>query len=494
LRLSVRSLLRNSSSSLTGRTFLAPRSLPLHREITGVRPFKSSPARFDQESELNNPDAKTFAEAGVSESRLGLLKSLGLEKMFPIQEQTFAAIREGKDVVARAKTGSGKTLAFALPLVERYEGQTVRQPGAPSIVILAPTRELALQVHGEINKVSSRMKSVCVYGGQSVGFQARALQSKVDIVVGTPGRMIHFINEGILDLNNVQAFVLDEADQMLDIGFKTDIEEIMKYMPENKQTLLFSATLPPWIRSLTSDYMRNPQFVDLIGNQLTPTEVTHGYIQLQLPSQRVVALGQLIAKHRDGKMLIFVDTKTECAQLASHPLVSLRAVRTLHGDVNQHDRAATLDAFRSGACKIVIATDVAARGLDIPGVDIVIHFRPTKRIDSYIHRSGRCGRAGKTGTSISLISPEDFSLIRSIEKTIKTRLVEFPLPTQADLDEVNMNSVLSLLDNTSETSVKHYQSFANNLLEKENGSKLFAAELSLLSGKSSNGEFSMLSG
>jgi len=479
---------------LSGRAFFTPKDLPQRSVIPGVRLFNSTPTYFDQANEVNNPNAKTFAEVGVSESRLKSLKAAGLEKMFPIQEQTYGPIREGRDVVARAKTGSGKTLAFTIPLVERHEGESSGERGSPSIVVLAPTRELALQVHGEITKTSPRMKCVCVYGGQSVGIQARALQSNVEVVVGTPGRMIHFINEGILNLNNVKSFVLDEADQMLDIGFKADIEEIMGYMPNEKQTLLFSATMPSWIRSITSEYMKDPHFVDLIGNQLTPSEVTHGFIRLQLPSQRLVALSQLIAKHRDGKMLIFVDTKTECAQLSSHPMVALRAVRTLHGDINQQDRAAILDSFRSGTCKILIATDVAARGLDIPGVDVVVHYRPTKRIDSYIHRSGRCGRAGNKGTSICLIAPEDTHLIRSIEKTIKSELVEFPLPTNEDIHQVNMSSVLSMLTSTPETSLQNYIPQANELLEKEEGPRLFAAALSVLAGKSSAGDFSLLTG
>merc|ERR1712137_307479 len=444
----------------------------------------------------DHTSGKSFKDFGVSQRRLDSLLDNGVESMFPIQAETFKPIRDGLDVIGRAKTGTGKTLAFVLPLIERFI-DTRPQPNSPYIVILAPTRELALQVNHEIEKIDRSLNSVTVYGGASMSTQARALERPVDIVVGTPGRVIHFIQDGTLNLSCVKAFVLDEADQMLDIGFKKEIEEIMQSMPANKQTLLFSATMPTWIRSIANQQMQRPVTIDLIGDRKTPDKVTHFHLPVSTEPQRIISIALLLKADEALKCLIFVDTKAECAEIATHPLLGqYTTIRALHGDVSQNERAMTLQQFRSGQVKTLVATDVAARGLDIPGVDVVVNFRPPKSVESYIHRSGRGGRAGNLGKSIILCcGNEEKSMMRTIERKTGTPFSHFETPGVVAEEQAEVDMITQYVKTVGKAQIKSKKQLAASLLEKMSSEDALCATLCLLSDKSrASKQFSFLSG
>jgi len=445
-------------------------------------------------SDHGGATAKTFADFGVSESRIATLQQSGIDRMFPVQESTYASIKDGKDVIARAKTGTGKTLAFVLPLIERYiDIKPTRN--RPAIVILAPTRELAVQVSREIEKIDSSLRTATVYGGASMNVQSRELSNPVDIVVGTPGRVIHFIEEGTLILDSVKAFVLDEADQMLDFGFKADIERVMSGMPESKQTLLFSATMPSWIKNVSREYMRDPETIDLIGDNKTPDKVTHSYLPVSTETQRVVALALLLKENLERKTLIFVDTKLECAELASDPLISrYTSIRALHGDISQSERSHTLSKFREGTLRTLIATDVAARGLDIPGVDLVINYRPPSQSESYIHRSGRGGRAGKLGTSVVIYcGADEGSAMRHVEQKAGTTFTEYKIKSDSEQMTKTTDSLKESMRGI--VASERAQILAKEIVEELGAEEGLTAAMALLTEKDESSQrFSVLSG
>ncbi|KAJ1913789.1 hypothetical protein H4219_005066 [Mycoemilia scoparia] len=380
-------------------------------------PSASSKSESDSESEKDPNHLDNF---NISQSTKNALQKRGINALFPIQAKTLVPILEGNDVLGRARTGTGKTLAFSLPIVEKLisnpqNSQILTRRGrAPRAIILAPTRELANQVTNELSSLNAELSVACFYGGSGYDKQNQAIWKGLDVVVGTPGRVIDHLNSGKLKCNSVEFLCLDEADQMLDIGFKDDMETVLNMVKEQReegsyQTLLFSATVPEWIGQITRTFMR-PGFVkiDLVGSQTLKTSETieHFAIQSSWQARRDVVADVVAVYGKSGRTIIFTETKRDANELALHDKLSHFA-QVLHGDIAQSQREVTLQGFRDGNVKVLICTDVAARGLDIPEVDLVINSEQPKDIETYIHRSGRTGRAGRSGTCVTCFKPMD---------------------------------------------------------------------------------------
>ncbi|KAG9136039.1 hypothetical protein Leryth_025855 [Lithospermum erythrorhizon] len=334
---------------------------------------------------------------------------------------------QGKDMIGRAKTGTGKTLAFGLPIMDKIIKFNAKHGKGknPLALALAPTRELARQVDKEFHETSNEIDTLCVYGGVPISHQMSALNCGVDVVVGTPGRVIDLIQRGALNLSEVQFVVLDEADQMLNVGFADNVETILQNIRQDHQTLMFSATMPRWILNITNKFLKNPLHIDLVGND--DQKLAEGISLFSIASdarQKPGILGQLIADHgKGGKVIVFTQTKRDADRLAYAIQKSFKS-EALHGDISQKDRERTLADFRDGRINVLVATDVAARGLDVPNVDLVIHFELPNSSESFVHRSGRTGRAGKKGSAILIYSPEQFRDVKGIERDVGCTFTE----------------------------------------------------------------------
>ncbi|KAK1626551.1 hypothetical protein QYE76_000866 [Lolium multiflorum] len=369
-----------------------------------------------------------IAKLGISPEIVSKLAGKGITKLFPIQKAVLEPAMQGKDMVGRAKTGTGKTLAFGIPIMDAIiRHNKANGPGPyPLAICLAPTRELAKQVEKEFVD-SSNLATLCVYGGSPIQQQIRALSGGVDIVVGTPGRVIDLLKRGTLNLSMVQFVVLDEADQMLSVGFDEAVEVILQKVPVKRQTLMFSATMPPWIRKLTAKYLKNPVVVDLVGED--DQKLAEGITLFTIATEKrekPAVLGQLIKDHaKGGKCIVFTQTKRDADNLAYAMGRSIQC-QALHGDITQAQRERTLQGFREGRFSTLIATDVAARGLDIPNVDLVIHFELPNNSEIFVHRTGRTGRAGKKGTAIVMHTYNESRAVRGIENDVGGKFNELP--------------------------------------------------------------------
>ncbi|XP_006664735.2 DEAD-box ATP-dependent RNA helicase 9 [Oryza brachyantha] len=368
------------------------------------------------------------AKLGISPKIVNKLAARGITKLFPIQRAVLEPAMQGKDMVGRAKTGTGKTLAFGIPILDAIIRHNEKhQPGRfPLAIVLAPTRELAKQVEREFSE-SSNVETICVYGGSPINQQIRQLNYGVDVVVGTPGRVIDLLKRGALNLAEVQFVVLDEADQMLSVGFDEDVETILERVPSQRQTLMFSATMPSWIRKLTQKYLKNPVTIDLVGED--DQKLAEGISLYSISSEshaKPAVLGELIKEHaKGGKCIVFTQTKRDADRL-SYTMGRSFQCQALHGDITQAQRERTLKGFREGQFNILVATDVAARGLDIPNVDLVVHFELPNSSEIFVHRSGRTGRAGKKGTAIVMYNYQQSRAIRMVENDVGCKFTELP--------------------------------------------------------------------
>ncbi|URD86733.1 DEAD-box ATP-dependent RNA helicase [Musa troglodytarum] len=369
-----------------------------------------------------------IVKLGISQDIVTQLANRGITKLFPIQRAVLEPAMQGQDMIGRARTGTGKTLAFGIPIMDKIiRFQAKHGCGRnPLAMVLAPTRELARQVEKEF-KESSKLYTLCVYGGSPISQQMRALDYGVDVVVGTPGRIIDLLNRGALNLSDIQFVVLDEADQMLNVGFAEDVERILEKMPPKHQTMMFSATMPTWIQKLTQKYLKDPVNIDLVGD--SDQKLAEGITLYSIVSDnyaKASILGPLMKEHaKGGKCIVFTQTKRDADRLA-YSMGRSFGCEALHGDISQGQRERTLAGFRDGRFNILIATDVAARGLDIPNVDLVIHYELPNTTELFVHRSGRTGRAGKKGSAILIHSYEQNRLVRGIEQEIGCRFIELP--------------------------------------------------------------------
>lgn len=358
-----------------------------------------------------------FLELGVRKEVNHTLKSLGLVTATPIQERTIPFILEGKDVIAKAQTGTGKTLAFVLPILEKIDPQN------PDIqaLILTPTRELAQQISKEIKIMLENLEGIrvlAVYGGQDVQRQMKKLKGATQIVVATPGRLLDHIDRESLDLSTVQMLVIDEADEMLLMGFLPQVDEIIYETLSTRQTMLFSATMPKEIKSLTKKYMEKPEFIEIKAKKITVEEIKQVVIETT-DRRKQETLIHLIQEHRPFLAIIFCRTIVRAKKLHEALIAGGFESDELHGDLSQSKRERALKRFRDAKTQFLVATDVAARGLDVEGVTHVYNYDIPHDVDSYLHRIGRTGRAGGDGVAITLVTPKDIEFLRIIEKGIQ---------------------------------------------------------------------------
>ena len=374
---------------------------------------------------------KSFGEIALSRKLLQAIEDMGFEEPSPIQAGTIPLALEGHDVVGQAQTGTGKTAAFGIPTVEKVrEGYRRIQA-----LILTPTRELAIQTAEELNKIGKykRVRTLPIYGGQSIERQIRALARGVHIIVGTPGRLIDHLHRGTISLEDVATLVLDEADEMLDMGFIADIEEIMGAITcEERQTLLFSATMPAPIEKLSSRYMHHPERVSITKENLTVPLIDQFYYETR---DKLEGLCRVLDIEETGKLIIFCRTKRAVDELAGALDTRGYSAGALHGDLSQVQRDRVMKKFRDGRIDILIATDVAARGIDIDDISHVINYDIPQDHESYVHRIGRTGRAGRKGVAMTFIWPREYRQLRLIMKLAHTKIQRRELPTASDVLE-----------------------------------------------------------
>lgn len=374
----------------------------------------------------------TFASLGLSESRIQKLETLGFEAPTQIQAEAIPQFLIGHDLVAQSQTGTGKTAAYSLPILEKID---IKNPSVQAL-ILTPTRELAQQVAEAIKDFSTerRLHTLTVYGGQSIERQMRSLERGVHIVVGTPGRVIDLLDRKKLLLDCLRFVVLDEADEMLSMGFIDDVKKILKATPEQRQTACFSATMPREIRELVNQFLRSPMTIRVQQPQAAPTRIEQHLYFVPRGWSKLKALQPILEIENPESAIIFVRTKQTAAELTFHLLESGQSADEYHGNLNQGQRERLVHRFRNGKVKLVVATDIAARGLDVEDLSHVINYDLPDNAETYIHRIGRTGRAGKTGTAISLLEPSDRRMLRQIERRIQQRLEVCELPTKARVE------------------------------------------------------------
>lgn len=416
-----------------------------------------------------------FSELNISESTLRSVKRMGFEEATPIQEGTIRFAIEGRDVLGQAQTGTGKTAAFGIPLIEKID------PKNPNIqaLVIAPTRELAIQVSEELYKIGydKRVKLLSVYGGQEIGRQIRALKNRPQIIVGTPGRIIDHINRRTLKLEGVQTLVLDEADEMLNMGFIDDINAILENVPSERQTLLFSATMPPAIRKIAETFMRDPEIVKIKAKELTMENIEQFFVKAQ-DREKFDVLTRLLDVQKPELAIIFGRTKRRVDELSQALTLRGYLAEGIHGDLSQAKRISVLRQFKENKIDILIATDVAARGLDISGVSHVYNFDIPQDPESYVHRIGRTGRAGKSGIAVTFVTPREMGYLRIVEETTKKRMTPLRPPSTeealAGQQEVAMQTLVELVQNND---LGSYRDMAAQLLENNEAIDLVAAAL-----------------
>ncbi|MDH2412712.1 DEAD/DEAH box helicase [Nocardioides sp. CER19] len=379
------------------------------------------------------PTGPTFDDLGLSAGVLDAIKDLGYETPSAIQAATIPVLLEGRDVVGLAQTGTGKTAAFALPVLSNLDPYETKRPQA---LVLAPTRELAIQVCEAFERYAQNLPGIRVlpiYGGSAYGPQLTALKRGVHVVVGTPGRIMDHLDKGTLDLSELRFLVLDEADEMLSMGFAEDIETILATTPEEKQVALFSATMPRQIKALTGQYLRNPKEVQVKSKTATASNITQRYLMVSYP-QKLDALTRILEVENFEAMIVFARTKSETDTLAEKLRARGYAAAAINGDIAQNQRERTVNQLKDGSLDILVATDVAARGLDVERISHVVNYDLPTDVESYVHRIGRTGRAGRSGDSISFVTPRERWLLKAIEKHTRSTPAQMQLPS---VDEVN---------------------------------------------------------
>ncbi|WP_102143737.1 DEAD/DEAH box helicase [Mycobacterium hubeiense] len=387
----------------------------------------------------------TFADLQIHPSVLQAVGDVGYETPSAIQAATIPAMLAGSDVVGLAQTGTGKTAAFAIPILSKIDTAS----RATQALVLAPTRELALQVAEAFGRYGAHLPQINVlpiYGGSSYGPQLAGLKRGAQIVVGTPGRVIDHLEKGRLDLSHLDYLVLDEADEMLQMGFAEDVERILADTPEYKQVALFSATMPPAIRKITTKYLHDPVEVTVKAKTATAENISQRYIQVSGP-RKMDALTRVLEVEPFEAMIVFVRTKQATEEVAERLKARGFAAAAINGDIPQAQRERTIAALKNGDIDILIATDVAARGLDVERISHVLNYDIPQDTESYVHRIGRTGRAGRSGNALLFVTPRERHLLRSIEKATRSTLIEAELPS---VEDVNAQRVAKFRDSISE--------------------------------------------
>lgn len=410
----------------------------------------------------------SFAELNLSAEILKAIAEMGFEEATPIQTQAIPPIMEGKDVIGQAQTGTGKTVAFGIPAIEKVDPDS----RDIQILVLCPTRELAIQSAAELDEVGRHKRGfrvLPIYGGQPIERQLFALKKHPQIVIGTPGRVMDHMRRKTLKLQHLTMIVLDEADEMLNMGFREDIDTILQEVPDERQTLLFSATMPPEILQLTRLYQKDPVHIKAVHKAMTVPGIAQFYLEVR-ESSKLDVLARLIDAKNIRLALVFCNTKKRVDELAAGLEARGYMVGALHGDMNQGQRDRVMAKFRSGAVEVLIATDVAARGLDVENVEAVINYDIPKDEEYYVHRIGRTGRAGKSGTAYTFVSGRQIYRLKEIERYTKSPIHLQKPPTLMDVEETKVSKTLDGLRATlSEGPLTKYVAYIEKLLEDESG-------------------------
>ena len=405
--------------------------------FAGLRRIRFSPPQSPKKNgttplpNTSNQTGFQFADTGLPDRLLDAVASLGFTQPTPIQAATIPALLDGHDIVGVAQTGTGKTAAFGLPMLARIASARRYPQG----LVLAPTRELAMQVAAAITSFAAQMPGVhvaTVYGGAPYRTQVRALQDGAQIVVGTPGRVIDLLQRGALDLGGVKFVALDEGDEMLRMGFAEDVDKILDAVPTDRQTALFSATMPPEIRRTIAKHLRNPREIAVTPQASTVSAVQQRYAVVPY-QHKIDALARVLATTTAEAALVFVHTRVSAEQVGAALVGREISASVISGDVAQTERAKIVERLRNGQIKVLVATDVAARGLDVDRIGLVVNFDMPRQAEAYVHRIGRTGRAGRTGIAMSFITPKERDRLRRIEKATGSEIVATPIPTPAEV-------------------------------------------------------------
>lgn len=419
-----------------------------------------------------------FQDLGISPATMKALKRMGFEEATPIQAETIPLSLQNKDLIGQAQTGTGKTAAFGVPLVDKIDVANEVIQG----IIIAPTRELAIQVSEELYKIGygKRTRVLSIFGGQDINRQIRALKKNPHIIVGTPGRILDHINRKTLRLDNVKTVILDEADEMLNMGFIDDIEAILSKIPTERQTLLFSATMPGPIRKMAERFMKDPEVVKVKAKEMTVPLIEQYYIETQEKTKFDI-LTRLLDIQSPELAIIFGRTKRRVDELSEALNLRGYTAEGIHGDLSQAKRMSVLRKFKEGTIDVLVATDVAARGLDISGVTHVYNFDIPQDPESYVHRIGRTGRAGKEGVAITFITYRERSYLQVVEKTTKRKMEKMIPPTVDQAIEGQQKAVMEKISQIiEENNLDSYRNAADELLEQKDASTIVAAVLKML--------------
>lgn len=425
---------------------------------------------------------KMFSEFGLQPEVLRAITEMGFEESTPIQEKAIPIALSGRDLIGQAQTGTGKTAAFGIPLVQGIDPSEEKV----AALVMCPTRELAIQVADEIGRLArfKGIQSLPIYGGQDIGRQIRALRKRPgpQIVIGTPGRLLDHINRKTIRLDDVRYVVLDEADEMLDMGFLEDIQTILSAVPEKRQTMLFSATMPPNIQRLAQQFLKNPEHISVVPKQVSAPSVDQSYIEVH-ERDKFEVLCRLLDMESPELAIVFGRTKRRVDELTEALQKRGYSADGLHGDLSQHMRDTVMRKFRDGSIDVLVATDVAARGLDVTGVTHVVNFDLPQDPESYVHRIGRTGRAGKEGTAWTFVTPREIDHLRFIERVTRHKIPKRNIPTLAEAIEGRQKVVAErIMDIVQNEEINEFKGTAIQLLEQFDSVHLLAAAMKLLTG------------
>ena len=385
-----------------------------------------------------------FEDLDLNPQILRAIKEMGFEEATPIQAQSIPAVMSGRDVIGQAQTGTGKTASFGIPLLHKVDPKLKKTQA----LILCPTRELAIQVSNELHnlaKYTHGIKILPIYGGQEIGKQIRSLKGGVQIIVGTPGRVMDHLRRKTIRCDFIHTIILDEADEMLNMGFREDIEEVLKYLPEDRQTVLFSATMPKEIMEITKQYQKDALTIKVVKKELTVKNIEQYYYDVRR-KDKLDILTRLLDVYDPKLSLVFCNTKHMVDELANELQNRGYFAEGLHGDMKQQQRDRVMRNFRNGKTEILVATDVAARGIDVDDVEAVFNYDLPQDDEYYVHRIGRTGRAGRTGKAFSFVKGKEVYKLKEIMRYCKTKIYAQPIPSMRDVEEAKCDKIMEQLD------------------------------------------------
>ncbi len=407
-----------------------------------------------------------FEELGISEKIVRAVTEMGFEEATPIQARAIPVVMEGKDIIGQAQTGTGKTAAFGIPLLERIDPKDKHVQA----IVLCPTRELAIQVADELRRLAKFMhgiKVIPIYGGQDIVKQIRSLKSGVQVIIGTPGRVMDHMRRKTVKFDHVSMAVLDEADEMLNMGFREDIETILEAVPKERQTVLFSATMPQPIMDIAAQYQKDAQLIRVVRKELTVKNIEQYYFEVR-PKSKEEVLSRLLDIYNPHLSIVFCNTKKQVDELVTGLQGRGYFAEGLHGDMKQQQRDRVMNGFRNGRTDILVATDVAARGIDVDDVDVVFNYDLPQDEEYYVHRIGRTGRAGKTGLAFSFVVGREVYKLKEIQRYCKTKIIAKPIPSLNDVASTKADMIFKNLgEMITQEDLSSYVSMIENRVNEE---------------------------